>query len=64
MGAITPEVLAALEPYKRQGRGYDRWTVKRAYLDDVEPQDPGRTLAGLTDWGDDAPWTDSDLEAA
>lgn len=56
MGAVN---AAVLEPFRRVGAGFDRWTVKAAHLADAEPQDAGRTLAGLVpsgEWGDEAPF--------
>jgi hypothetical protein len=51
MGAIGPDVIAALLPFTRTGKSWDRWTVKQAHLADREEQDAARTLAGLTDFG-------------
>jgi hypothetical protein len=57
MGAIGPDVMTALAPFTRQGKGFDRWTVKPAHLiDSGEKQDPARALAGLLDFGDVAPF--------
>lgn len=53
MGVIDASVL---EPFRREGNGHDRWTVKAAHLDDDAPQDSTRTLAGLLDFGEDAPF--------
>lgn len=55
MGAIGPDVIAALAPFTRVGRGFDRWTIKAAYVDGEE-QDSSRTLAGLLDFGAEAPF--------
>lgn len=57
MGAIGPDVIAALGPFTREGKGFDRWTVKPAHLiDSGEEQDPARALAGLIDFGNEAPF--------
>lgn len=50
MGAVSAD---ALEPFRKVGKPSERWKVRNAHVADTEPQDAGRTLAGLVaDFGE------------
>lgn len=54
-GVVDP---AALEPFRKEGRGHERWRIRPALLEQAEAQDSASVLAGLTveDFGDEAPF--------
>lgn len=59
-GVFTKEDEERFAPFIKVGKPSARWTVRAPFLD---IHDKPLELASLADFGNEAPWTDSDLEA-
>lgn len=49
MGVLDP---AEVDPFRKVGKGYERWTVKAV----GEPDEPVQALPSLESFGEEAPW--------